>query len=49
MVGDLDPRYDKRGGGGLVMVGGLVQRYDSGGEEVYTSGTLRKAGGGGVA
>ena len=27
------------------MVGGLVQRYDSGGEEVYTSGTLRKAGG----
>ena len=29
------------------MVGGLVQRYDSGGEEVYTSGTLRKAGGGG--
>ena len=29
------------------MVGGLVQRYDSGGEEVYTSGTLRKAVGGG--
>ena len=29
------------------MVGGLVQRYDSGGEEVYTSGILRKAGGGG--
>ena len=29
------------------MVGGLVQRYDSGGGEVYTSGTLRKAGGGG--
>ena len=28
------------------MVGGLVQRYDSGGGEVYTSGTLRKAGGG---
>ena len=33
MVGDLDPRYDKRGvgGGGLIMVGGLVPRYDSGG------------------
>ena len=35
MVGDLDPRDDKRGvgggggGGGLIMVGGLVRRYDS--------------------
>ena len=42
MVGDLDPRYDKRGVGGLIMVGGLVPRYDSGGG---TSGTIRKAGG----
>ena len=35
MVGDLDPRYDKRrgggGGGGLIMVRGLVPRYHSGG------------------
>ena len=31
MVGDLDPRDDKRGVGvgGLFMVGGLVPRYDS--------------------
>ena len=33
MVGDLDSRYDKRGVGGLIMVGGLVPQYDSGGQE----------------
>ena len=33
------------------MVGDLVPRYDSGGGGrcMYTSGTIRKAGGGGVA
>ena len=44
------PGIRQAGGGGLIMVGGLVPRYDSGGGgEVYTSGTIRKAGGGGVA
>ena len=52
MVGDLDPRYDKRGGGG----GGGGANYGWGFSpaipqwgwgEVYTSGTIRKAGGGG--
>ena len=49
MVGGFRPAIRQAGGGGLVIVGGLVQRYDSVGEEVYTSGTLRKAGGRGVA
>ena len=44
MVGDLDPRYDKRG------VGGRGANYESrdttvGVGEVYTSGTILKAGG----
>ena len=52
MVGDLDPRYDKRGGGG----GGGGANYGWGFSpaipqwgwgEVYTSGTIGKAGGGG--
>ena len=52
MVGGLDPRYDKRGvgGGGANYGWGVspaIRQWGWG--EVYTSGTIRKAGGGGVA
>ena len=49
MVGDLDPWYDKPGvggGGGLIMVGGLVPRYDSGSEGRCTQYERRGGGGG---
>ena len=49
MVGDLDPRDDKRGvGGGLIMVGGLVRRYDSeGGGRCTLQAQYERQGGGG--
>ena len=50
MVGDLDSGYDKRGVGGANYGWGFspaIPQWAWG--EVYTSGTIRKAGGGGVA
>ena len=48
MVGDLDPGYDKRGVGGLIMVGGLVPRYDSeGGGRCSLQAQYERRGGGG--
>ena len=49
MVGDLDPRYDKRGVGANYGWGFSPAIRQWGWGEVYTSGTIRKAGGGGVA